>query len=203
MSTPTQSKDVLLRATRQQLDELDALIQRMLALPVVETPEDLAGPIDGGSGDEAVTQFAPPVRSLPAPEGESKGGPMKPGGNPVAFTYQGEDGPSPANKPDAVAPIAAPSPSPLSPETTERADRELQERDEPGEDRLVAPRILQWYLWPVVGLNRSFDLSTRLIGPPGLWLRGEQGRTFLGFTGLALLTSAAVLAVLDWILGNW
>src|SRR5207249_4016962 len=51
---------------------------------------------------------------------------------------------------------------------------------------------------PLLVGNGTFDLGTRLLGPSGSWLRGEQGRTFLGFTGLALLAAAVVLGVLDW-----
>src|SRR5207253_6313991 len=51
--------------------------------------------------------------------------------------------------------------------------------------------------------NRWFDQATRPFGKAGAWLRGEQGRTLLGFSGLALLAAAGAVAVLDWILGNW
>src|SRR5438552_3299057 len=42
MSTTTPTQAALLQATRQQLDELDAMLERMLALPVVELPEEEA-----------------------------------------------------------------------------------------------------------------------------------------------------------------
>ena len=70
MSTPTSSQDALLRATRQQLEELDALIQRMLTLPVVEA-EDTA--LDEVAAT-ALADVAAPVTAaqsvVPAPEGQ-------------------------------------------------------------------------------------------------------------------------------------
>src|SRR5207302_5916984 len=42
----------------------------------------------------------------------------------------------------------------------------------------------------IVGLNRAFEYGAGCFGPPGRWLSGPLGKTFLGWTGLAFLVAA-------------
>jgi hypothetical protein len=45
--------------------------------------------------------------------------------------------------------------------------------------------------------NAAFDLLLLPWGPPGRWLRGPSGRTFLATVGVLCLLGAAALAVVD------
>jgi hypothetical protein len=180
MSTPAPAESPLLHATKKQLDELDSLIQRMLALPVVDVPDDVV---------------APPERQSEA--------------EPVAEPESWQEGPPPDSPqemlPTNEEPVEA-LPRPVVSETgppaveAESSADEFQEEAEPDEE---LPPLRGRFVWPLVPFNWLFDVLTAPLGPAGRWLRGEHGRTLLGFTGLALLLAAAVVGVLDWILGNW
>jgi hypothetical protein len=39
-------------------------------------------------------------------------------------------------------------------------------------------------------------MVTKILGPLGAWLRGEQGRSLLGWSGIAMLTVAVIWALL-------
>jgi hypothetical protein len=56
---------------------------------------------------------------------------------------------------------------------------------------------------PLVWFNVVFDAFVTPLGPAGRWLKGEGGRSFLGFVGLACLAGAAALAVADGIGWTW
>jgi hypothetical protein len=45
-------------------------------------------------------------------------------------------------------------------------------------------------------INNIFDMVTKILGPLGAWLRGEQGRSLLGWSGIAMLTVAVIWALL-------
>ncbi len=97
--------------TRQQLQELDALLQQMLALPLAEKPESRSHP---ASGDplEVVSEPAqvvePPVRTVsPTPA-------AKPADRPVLKRLTPLLSLTPTREPGERGPIAAKQPSPLS-----------------------------------------------------------------------------------------
>jgi hypothetical protein len=48
-----------------------------------------------------------------------------------------------------------------------------------------------------VAFNVVFDVFLTLLGPPGRWLKGKQGRNFLGVLGVLSLLGAVALAVAD------
>jgi hypothetical protein len=49
----------------------------------------------------------------------------------------------------------------------------------------------------VVECNRVYDSVAAKLGRPGAWLRDTRGRTFLGLTGIALLTAAVAWVLID------
>jgi hypothetical protein len=162
MSTPAPTQTALLQATRQKLDELDALIQRMLAVPVVATEED---PLEDAG--LLVNAASTAVASEDAGEKTSD------------IRHQTADS------------------GQRTEDTKRRTEAPQTWSDHPSSFSLPPS------LWLPAAINRGFDLATLPLGPAGTWLRGEAGRALLGFTGLALLTAAAVLGVLDSILLNW
>ena len=50
-----------------------------------------------------------------------------------------------------------------------------------------------------LAVNRLYDRSTAWLGPVGRWLRGEQGRSLLGWTGAAMLAAALVWAAVRYL----
>jgi hypothetical protein len=180
--------------TRQQLDELDALMQRMLALPV--------NPLE----DAAASNSPPPLgNSLPAQPAAAPSQEMEalPSTAPSAVVAQ------PAEASAASSSVLEQSLRSRPPTTapSEKSDREpfrLSSRvlltssaaSLPNEKVLVA----HWLL-PLYWTNQAFDRATRWFGPLGRWLRGPSGRSLLGWGGLLLLAAAlAWLAAegLDW-----
>ncbi|HYV34357.1 MAG TPA: hypothetical protein VE988_01555, partial [Gemmataceae bacterium] len=53
-------------------------------------------------------------------------------------------------------------------------------------------RVMTWLL----NINGSFDTLTKILGPLGRWLRGDQGRFLIGWCGLAMIIVAVIWALL-------
>src|SRR5205823_2902726 len=66
MSTPAPAEARLLAASQKQLEELDALLERMLQLPVID--EEPAAPISIPTVETAVASAEPPQDPPPANE---------------------------------------------------------------------------------------------------------------------------------------
>lgn len=171
--------------TRQQLDELEALMQRMLELPVNHLDDDATPPLDNAL-PAAVLPASPP---WPGPLAASEaireprlalalapGGPGSPVGQP---THRDE--------PPAASSVALPSAG-------------LKRRKSIG--RLFRPRTFT-LLRPLLWINRVFDRTVGRLGRPGRWLRGTAGRTLLGWLGILCLAGALVLGVLDALGWGW
>jgi hypothetical protein len=164
--------------TRQQLDDLDALLQRMLALPVNPTDEP------------AVPAFSEP----PAPAGNmilsdplAPAPPRPTAAAPVPWqTVPTDPVPLPLLNPvppaERRAPVLPPPARVLSPRQALIASRPP-----------APPPLLRPVLW----LNRGFDGLALSLGTPGRWLRRPAGRTLLGIAGLALLAAAVALVLFD------
>ena len=178
--------------TRQQLDEIDLLLKRMLALPPLAT-----------AADEPVPDLAVPTPPAPAIAGD-----------PVVQAWRMEWGQAPptsvvtwgaavvptqpAPEPRyafyaAPAPAAPPAP-PLYPVGyTPAPPLPVAARSSPA----VAP-----VLWPLVAVNAIFDVPTYLFGSLGAWVRGPM-RTLLGRTGVLMILGAAGWAVGEWYGYDW
>jgi hypothetical protein len=200
--------------TRQQLDEIDNLLKRMLALP----------PLDG-----EVTENPPASLSFPAPTIREVPPPQPPApGDPVVHSWRVEwpqqppaaAHPAPPTPPPVTAwgspvparnelppwtvnsppppfavpvPPAGPPPAPTAspvfatPVPTPPAAA-------PGSDSLLVQFLLL--------LNGTFNALTYLLGPVGTWLRGP-GRNTIGWAGIAMLLTAAAWALGDWYGYEW
>lgn len=216
MTPRSPDPEASLHPTRQQLDDLDALLQRMLALPVnaeEETPGDCGGaPVDpqADPGPEPAESAGPSASpGLPFPDQL-----VVPPGNMIV--------PEPVPFPDAVLPIpgmpgiapdglaageSLPLPllNPVPPE-----DRRgpilpaVEPRRFPHAPSLPArPGRLPLGLRPLVWSNRVFDRFTFALGGLGRWLRRPAGRALLGVSGLLLVAAAVALVVLNRIGWTW
>jgi hypothetical protein len=163
---------------REQLDELDALLQRMLELPV--------NPADG--------ELPPPAARDPLPPPSPLSDPRPPLYAPVEFR------PDEPSRPSAVAVIESPRPPTVAPS--------LRAEPPPAPVKVPLPELARrpsppLVLWPLVGVNRLFDRAVSRLGFAGRWMKRPWGRALLGWLGLLCLAAAGVLLLLDWIGWTW
>lgn len=206
-----------LQPTRQQLDELEALMQRMLALPVNQ--------LDAGADDELSLPTLAPIDMPPAWDtAESALLPAegaRPSREPIGPVKNGD-----ASRP-TVPVLKNESPPVPPPISLVRDDPVLAAFEEPEEGhgenltpvaanvaivRRSAAADRPWSLpararsaplRPLLWTNRVFDRTIGAIGAPGRWLRSPRGRAWIGWTGLALLAAAATWAFLEWMGWTW
>jgi len=179
MSEPMPRPPATTHPTRQQLDELEALMQRMLALPVNQQAEETDLPALAADPGAEVA-FAENADS------------------PLPNTWEGSLPPVPTVATDAApAPRAEVTPPPVvahHPVVAPRLRRSLEVRPRP-------PRLrAAWLLAPVVWLNRAFDRCAARLGAPGRWLCSPAGRNVLGWLGVACLAAAAAWVIIEL---NW
>ena len=179
MSTPTVSPASPNDPTRQLLDELDALMERMLALPVDDPggAEPLPPPRSHLWREPAV----PPVSSIELP----------PPLTTRLESMQPTATPESAPPPTAAATTTSPPPIRTSPRWSPKTVLEG------GSDAPLPELRTVWWVRPLLWSNRAFDRATLQLGTIGRWLRGETGRIVLGWTGLALLLLALTFLVCD------
>jgi hypothetical protein len=196
MSTSAGSRPpARIQPTRQQLDELIDLMQRMLALPPTPTEEDPGPPAETPARSPRLdptgasvapphvspNAFAPPATieddRLADPEPRLEG-PARHGEDPAVMSI-------------TLVPI--PSPPPATPPASDTGvtprPKTLSPLSQPAAGSTQGPRVGFW-LGPLVGVNRAFDAGTAWMGAPGRWLRSPQGRALLGWSGWLLLTAA-------------
>ena len=216
--------------TRHQLDELDALLQRMLALP-------LAGREDGNSPQPVVdaaiplpptrTTFAEPiVRPMPpTPEAPEPGQPSVQGWR-VEFPHSPEvpppeaaDAPADRAEPSASLPTSAAVPAPMvfgQPSAPAPADPPVRP---PIFDRSFLPPPIPaarlssrsaaagppvpTLLWPILALDWIFDSIVCLFGPLGRWLTYPRVRNAMGWLGVLMILGAVGWAVGEWYGFDW
>jgi len=188
--------------TRQQLDELDELMERMLALPV-DHPNEEGGRIDvrPGVSHLAVT---PPASLGPAPAfyvTGMVGAPRKPEvSQPVRDPGEKIPGKHDSNR-------QSPATMGSNPSSTEAGT--VFETSNLSASPLFRSRMAYagwqaaWYLRPIVWSNRVYDAGTWWLGPPGRWLRGNRGRGLLGLAGLLLLIGALAWVAIDGLGWTW
>lgn len=232
MSTPASSGTAdALQATQQQLDELETLIQRMLAVPVhqlddepelpdippaikqtesqrdYETPVNQYAPSWDDATSSTLADFAvgeEPVRPEPTPvHSESESATMAC----IELPETGADSPLAArfeflDSKSADVPDWNNSVPRVAPEPIARPVAVAAPR--PIEESFLEPLPrLAWWLWLLVKVNRAFDGLTRCLGTPGRRLRRPQGRAVLGWIGVLSLGAALAWALLDWIVRRW
>jgi hypothetical protein len=190
----------LVHPTRQMLDELDALMERMLALPIGDV--EPAAPPDGGPPNARHTPtLAAKLTLLPAPSDEPPLDAPHSGTNPSHLPTVAIIRSATAGLPPSLE-TAAPTPEPLAshvvpPPMVPSADALRTEVPEP------PATLAGWLILPLLWGNRLFDLGTVLLGEPGSWLRSPGGRGVLGVAGLLLLAAACVWLMRDWLGWTW
>ncbi|HKI37505.1 MAG TPA: hypothetical protein VKA46_36960 [Gemmataceae bacterium] len=182
--------------TRQQLDDLDALLQRMLALPV-NPGEDPADAKAAGPADATPRYPDPPAGNMILSEPEPPPAPSQPPPPPDR-----RPSPRPAAPRESVQ---LPLLNPVPPAERRAPVLPPPERPQTPRQALAAsrPRGIPFLLRPLLWLNRQFDSLAFNLGAPGRWLRRPAGRTLLGLVGLLLLAAAVALAFLDRIGWTW
>jgi hypothetical protein len=187
--------DGSLQSTKQMLDELDALMDRMLSLPVNELEDTPTVGEKPSVLAAKLTILEPPVEKAQKLKPTMEPTPAKPTFNPPHFTLP----PSPPAEP--LTPYVAPplpEPEPLTneiepPRLLPTLDPLLA--DIPGPAKSLS---LSWWYESLVWINRAFDRVAMLLPGAGSWLRTQSGRMFLGASGF-VLTAAAI----GWLLKDW
>ena len=178
MSKPTPPRSPTpLQTTRQQLDELDALLQRMLELPVNQLEEDPAG-TEEIAVTPALDEEPIPALPEPLPDASASYRFAELGHPPEDAMLLVSDGEPPPR------PVEVPAP----PDSTPRTDpgprfvnyKLLTRISEPSESRPArrtgeSPPVSVWLL-PLLWTNQLFDACLGLLGPPGRWLQLESAR---------------------------
>jgi hypothetical protein len=164
--------------TRQQLDDLEALMQRMLALPVNQGDDEPGAELPSISPEAGV-----PLREETAPPVSEQEGPW----HPVAPSAD-----LVVSEPVPVSSPAKPQAAPLmkAPAVLARVGRRWP--------RWIAPVV-----WPVVWINRTFDNGTVPLGRAGRWIRSRQGRALLGALGLIFIAAAIGWTILSFVGWTW
>lgn len=187
--------DASLQTTKQMLDELDALMERMLALPVNDADEAMSFPVD---------VVKTPALSAKLTLLETSASPLPVGPPHMELPIQSPPVSEHAalNPPHLALPSERkpPQPEPLTnevmpPSLLERLEPLLAKLPEPdGEQVGLSPSWIQ----PLVWINQVFDSATCLLGGVGGLLRGPAVRMVLGFSGIALL-----LVAIGWVLKDY
>lgn len=187
--------------TRQQLDELEALMQRMLALPVEPAPDNAAE----STASTAAKERQPAPLTDPLSPTNNPGEPQSGNDQPLVLPP-----PSQREGKGAKQGRNAVPPPPRSPSRDKEEGKELPQpgAGEPdGLSRTVyarkEPAPVRPGPGPLVWCNQVFDAWTKALGPPGRWLRGPQGRAVLGWIGVLLLAAALAWVVLDGMGWTW
>jgi hypothetical protein len=201
---------------RQQLDELDALLQRMLTLPVTQTDDgEPTAPTNGmsekppappkggprlvlldGSAPVPTPQSPPPATwdahwniNLNPQQGSSILGPRSPAAAVQPPVFRAE---TVAFVPSRPEPVPQPPMSMPTPPSDGPVVRTEPLHSPPRRSPVEAPAPLP--LLPFVALNRAFDAVMLCLGTPGQWFCTSAGRNMLGYAGLGVLFASVALA---------
>lgn len=199
MSTSASSSPSL-HPTRRQLDELDALMERMLEVPVKAAEGESLGPVDPTtSSTESLTNSSlltdftsTGFESFRTGEGDSSLV-----DSPSAFDFYS---PTPADD-NSASPTLEPrgqTPFVIQSAASSVIPGSFAGSRESSPSSVMDDPPAPIWLWPVVGVNRTYDGFMTRLGGPGRMLLGS-GRTWLGWIGLLMLTAALVWGILDWI----
>ncbi|MCI0681512.1 MAG: hypothetical protein L0Y71_05365 [Gemmataceae bacterium] len=211
----TQTRDetkARLHDTRQLLDELDALMDQMLALPITDEDEiapETAEPVAPAPAtvSATLTMLESPARRQPAPAessqprvadvaAESISEPTEP-----VREWGGEWGGETDETPAAPPTIDEPAPVPVLADVAAPKRVELAPLPPPVRTSLWRPDHIsyQFLLW----INQGYDGGMRRLGMPGRMLVSRAAKALLGLVGLGLLGVAAAWLARDWLGWNW
>lgn len=172
-------------STRQLLDELDALMEQMLALPIAD-PEtgDTASntPEQPATISATLTLLSPEAGAPPSEDTGSCQVSMEL--KPAAPAVEVVAAPVPLLAEVAAPKTVAPSVLPPPPRTS------------PWMPNQLSYQFLRW-------VNQRYDRATTCLGKQGRRLRGRTARTILGLSGLVMLAAALAWLCKDWIGWIW
>jgi hypothetical protein len=208
--------------TRQQLDELEALMQRMLSLPVSEGEEPAAPPAPPEPKSRAAV-LPPRLRAIPDPPPWDDAAPVNdvPPPSPRLIARPVEVR-APRGLAAAAPPVVHSERVSIEEEIANVPEMPATQTAEPDlaavpqqprprvKPRIAAKRHLVarepeelWWLAPLVWTNHAFDRCTLRLGSSGRWLRGARGRSWIGWSGILLFALAAAWAALEWLGLMW
>jgi hypothetical protein len=159
--------ELVIHPSRHQLDELDALMERMLALPV-NPPDDW----------QAYVEKPKPTKSA-IPEEFAEFSPI----SSAVIVHPRHE----VEEPE-LAPLETAPDLPTEKKVFTGAETESTLPSEP-----PLPVVLQPVLW----LDRAFVWTLDWFGPPGRWLSGPAGRNFLAWSGVFLMLAALLWIIAD------
>jgi hypothetical protein len=230
-------------STRQLLEELDDLMQRMLALPVEQAEDEPAAAPQPKTAEAPKTLEKPPQKTSTASASSPRSvhllhvpatrvtvqGPVAAQNDdtrklPATQEVAARATPSPkqaatAHPPvrdktpdDAVSPtyvpVGAESLLPILLQHPTKAQQKTTPPVEPSPRKEPLPPVrptwtqalptapptprgpMKW----LVEINDTFEGFTAWLGPLGRWMQGEQGRSFVGWSGLAMIVAALLWA---------
>ncbi|MBI2805367.1 MAG: hypothetical protein HYX68_10360 [Planctomycetes bacterium] len=205
------ANDGSLQTTKQMLDDLDALMEKMLALPVNDLEDAPPFPKEVVraptlSAKLTLLQSPPePPSAPPDPPAPTATTTVEPFVGFAPFPHPAFQSPHFNLPVEPEAPRQAPAPLP-APVTNDIAPAAFRPRLEPTPietptaEPTPGPRIA---LHPLVWINQAFDHATTFLGGSGAWLRGPAGRALLGLSGIALSLIAVGWFLKDWMGWNW
>jgi hypothetical protein len=217
--------------TRQQLEELDALLQRMLSLPINQTGETPPpGPRPAMQPEPTyapppMPRMPPPAPPMPQRRAEPPHGanawqiPLPPNaGASVGIWPMGVEALN-SSATSSVTPAPAPPPPAaygrLNVATIPSPDEANRSREAPpmmarpsvAAVPMLPPPIaeapLPFYLWPFGLVDRSMGGALAAFGPVGRWFGQGGGKVVVGWAGMLMLIAAAAWAVMDYMGWSW
>lgn len=202
--------------TKQQLEELDALLQRMLASPPPNTDLMPADSTRSAAAPAAVVYSSQPIHSEPPAQ------PWMTQAAPPMATAADASIEQTAGQPQFFGPVnSAPAPQTPFPyamvfgaQPNHQAPTVIAPiSNQPVNHGIPAP---QWeapkpvstpplpvMLWPIYVMNKVFDLVTLPLGPLGSWLRQTSGRNAMGWLGVLMILGAIGWGIADWYGLDW
>jgi hypothetical protein len=194
-ATQTVKDDTKYTDTRQLLDELDALMDRMLALPI-EDHEEPAAPTAAPAATPIVSAT---LTLLDSPDQVAAPKPL-PTAQAEPIRYE-VDEPTHATAASAVPTADESVPVPMMTVVGAPARFDFTPLPPVAAGARLRPAHLsyQFLLW----INQGYDRGTNWFGKPGRALRSRLGRALLGIAGFALLALALAWLGRDWLGWNW
>jgi hypothetical protein len=193
-ATEASGSSTVANLAREQLDELDSLIQQMLDIPVNPSPEFLGRANSGTLGEVDTSPPSNPENHFSDPN------------TAPSVSEQLNEAPEilPSSLPDKAAweslssDVLEKDPEKEAYSSVVRTD--VATRRVPRKRRSASGGGIRL---PLVWVNRLFDWSTLLLGPLGRGLRSHAGRALLGWIGVLLIGGATLWGLLDWLGWIW
>ncbi|VTR90883.1 unnamed protein product [Gemmata massiliana] len=191
--------------TRQQLDELDALLQKMLMVPLAPAEAPVSPPMTQPPLPPSWRVDAP--ASVPAPSLAH----LAVNEPPATLKFEAPVAPTPIAKAPAPVPTPAappqpaPTPAPMvkvTPAPTKAPTPKPTPAPQPKAPPLPAPPTaltpvpaappVPFVFLPLVALNGLFDSICGMFGPLGRLFRSGFIKNLLGFAGLGLIVYTVI-----------